>query len=93
MDTRNGQIITPEQREIMEEQLAALERSGQIDSAADLKADLEALEPMRHHPTPIQRARHKVGRNDPCPCGSTKKFKKCCLFPTRNESTQVGVEG
>ena len=21
---------------------------------------------------------HKVGRNDPCPCGSGKKFKKCC---------------
>ena len=20
-----------------------------------------------------------VGRNDPCPCGSGKKFKKCCL--------------
>jgi uncharacterized protein YecA (UPF0149 family) len=20
-----------------------------------------------------------VGRNDPCPCGSSKKFKKCCL--------------
>ncbi len=20
-----------------------------------------------------------VGRNDPCPCGSTKKFKKCCM--------------
>lgn len=20
----------------------------------------------------------KVGRNDPCPCGSDKKFKKCC---------------
>ena len=24
------------------------------------------------------RAGHKVGRNDPCPCGSGKKFKKCC---------------
>ncbi len=24
-------------------------------------------------------ARQKVGRNDPCPCGSGKKFKKCCL--------------
>ncbi|WP_197427437.1 SEC-C metal-binding domain-containing protein [Bradyrhizobium retamae] len=24
------------------------------------------------------RARH-VGRNDPCPCGSGKKAKKCCL--------------
>lgn len=21
---------------------------------------------------------HKVNRNDPCPCGSSKKFKKCC---------------
>ncbi|MCZ2154947.1 MAG: SEC-C domain-containing protein [Bryobacterales bacterium] len=25
-----------------------------------------------------QRAHPKVGRNDPCPCGSGKKFKKCC---------------
>ena len=23
--------------------------------------------------------RQRVGRNDPCPCGSGKKFKKCCL--------------
>jgi len=22
---------------------------------------------------------NKIGRNDPCPCGSGKKFKKCCL--------------
>ena len=21
----------------------------------------------------------KVGRNDPCPCGSGRKYKKCCL--------------
>lgn len=27
-----------------------------------------------------QRAlRSQAGRNDPCPCGSGKKFKKCCL--------------
>ena len=26
-------------------------------------------------------ARYKVGRNDPCPCGSGKKFKKCCSAP------------
>jgi uncharacterized protein len=25
-----------------------------------------------------QRSRVKVGRNDPCPCGSGKKYKKCC---------------
>jgi uncharacterized protein YecA (UPF0149 family) len=23
--------------------------------------------------------RTKIGRNDPCPCGSGKKLKKCCL--------------
>ncbi|RKE25537.1 uncharacterized protein B0G76_7077 [Paraburkholderia sp. BL23I1N1] len=28
--------------------------------------------------TTVQRAEPKVGRNDPCPCGSGKKFKKCC---------------
>jgi SEC-C motif-containing protein len=21
----------------------------------------------------------KIGRNDPCPCGSGKKYKKCCM--------------
>lgn len=26
-----------------------------------------------------QRRAAKIGRNDPCPCGSGKKFKKCCL--------------
>lgn len=25
------------------------------------------------------KTRKKIGRNDPCPCGSGKKFKKCCL--------------
>ncbi|MFP4173955.1 MAG: DUF1186 domain-containing protein [Candidatus Hydrogenedentota bacterium] len=34
-------------------------------------------------PSPVPEARpapkpHKVGRNDPCPCGSGKKYKKCC---------------
>ena len=28
-------------------------------------------------PSPV-RAQKKVGRNDPCPCGSGKKYKKCC---------------
>ena len=28
---------------------------------------------------PILNAGPKIGRNDPCPCGSGKKYKKCCL--------------
>ncbi|MFP4491707.1 MAG: SEC-C metal-binding domain-containing protein, partial [Spirochaetaceae bacterium] len=26
----------------------------------------------------VKRANPKVGRNDPCPCGSGKKYKHCC---------------
>ena len=27
----------------------------------------------------IKGKKKKIGRNDPCPCGSGKKYKKCCL--------------
>lgn len=30
------------------------------------------------HPHPPESESAKVGRNDPCPCGSGKKYKKCC---------------
>ena len=29
------------------------------------------------HQEPVRNALKDVGRNDPCPCGSNKKFKKC----------------
>jgi preprotein translocase subunit SecA len=35
-----------------------------------------------HHHAPVEqyvRATPKIGRNDPCPCGSGKKHKKCCM--------------
>lgn len=28
--------------------------------------------------SPVTRSAPKVGRNDPCVCGSERKFKKCC---------------
>jgi preprotein translocase subunit SecA len=37
----------------------------------DQRGDAAAAEPIRN-------MGHKVGRNDPCPCGSGKKFKNCC---------------
>ena len=27
---------------------------------------------------PVERKVEKIGRNDPCPCGSGKKYKHCC---------------
>ena len=38
------------------------------DGAADNYAE------FRQQPLHVE----KIGRNDPCPCGSGKKFKKCC---------------
>ena len=32
----------------------------------------------QHEMTPFVRSTPKVGANDPCPCGSGKKHKKCC---------------
>jgi uncharacterized protein YecA (UPF0149 family) len=42
--------------------------------------DRAFMRPMEVPPTPAQRARRKVGRNHPCPCGSGKKFKYCHLL-------------
>jgi hypothetical protein len=43
--------------------------------------DIADDEPHEPPPDTIVRSTH-VGRNDPCPCGSGKKFKKCCLMKT-----------
>jgi hypothetical protein len=34
---------------------------------------------LERKPVPFLRTEKQVGRNDPCPCGSGKKFKKCCM--------------
>jgi uncharacterized protein len=49
-------------------QLAALRRAGQPP---------ERL--MQLIQAAAAQARPKVGRNDPCPCGSGRKYKQCCL--------------
>ena len=40
------------------------------EDITDIDRALQARQPVDRPP--------KVGRNDPCPCGSAKKFKKCC---------------
>ena len=34
---------------------------------------------------------NKVGRNDPCPCGSGKKYKKCCIDKPVPETAQYSL--
>jgi SEC-C motif len=59
--------------------LFALEKLTGKKAAGAAKAKPSLPPPSRltlpHKPAPKQ----KVGRNDPCPCGSGKKFKTCCM--------------
>ena len=36
---------------------------------------------------PVVRDNQKIGRNDPCPCGSGKKYKNCCMDSGKYETT------
>jgi len=49
-----------------------------VSEDADLESDLfSPIGPRSGQP--YRREEAKIGRNDPCPCGSGKKFKKCCM--------------
>lgn len=60
------EAIAARQRRWAEEDRQQTERSAYADDAF-----------IWHEP--YMRQEPKVGRNDPCPCGSGKKYKKCCL--------------
>ena len=49
-----------------------------IDTAAESNEATAKQDKTTAAPAPITRAGKKVGRNDPCICGSGKKYKHCC---------------
>jgi uncharacterized protein len=64
LDTMNGKEIEAQQKKI----------------EPDLNRLFQHFYEQRKQPAqPIVSDLPKVGRNDPCPCGSGKKYKKCCL--------------
>ncbi len=63
----SGQAVKPEQRSAVLDQLPEL--------VMGIRRSWRS--PRLSGGAPEQRA-PKIGRNDPCPCGSGKKFKKCC---------------
>ena len=40
--------------------------------------EVDTVNPDTGKKTPFVRKKEKIGRNDPCPCGSGKKYKNCC---------------
>ena len=64
------------------EEMAPIGDSGQPADAAPSRSRSgtrapASAEPPAEAPTPFVRAGRKIGRNEPCPCGSGKKFKHC----------------
>ena len=63
---KNIMLVRIKQKEIKREQVAKVERVGQ--------ENVKNEKPR----TVVKKASEKAGRNDLCPCGSGKKYKKCC---------------
>ena len=59
-----------------EEQIEELERRRELEEKKMVLGRGEGAEEKAK--TPVRRTQKKVGRNDPCPCGSGKKYKRCC---------------
>ena len=84
MDCSNGRIYNEEQLKSM---FGAVSFNDAIRTASLMG---KKIVPMKLVPTAAQMEKRvpKVGRNDLCPCGSGKKFKRCCLL--ENWKTRYG---
>ena len=64
-----------------------LRKDGQSEQTEQGKQVFEYFEYEKGTPwftdekgTPYKRTQPKINRNAPCPCGSGKKYKKCCII-------------
>ena len=69
-DTVRGILSAMPEKELQRVQIAKPSEEGFMSFGAGQKRVVRTAAPKKNPP--------KVGRNDPCPCGSGKKYKKCC---------------
>jgi len=77
---KNPAVVRVQTEERMKEVASIFEENEweyTIGLEPDKLEDITDLERLLNPPKP-QIAEKKVGRNDPCPCGSGIKYKKCC---------------
>jgi preprotein translocase subunit SecA len=71
-------ISDPKKMEELNEQWMSTPREAfEGKTPAEVSQDNPSMLPFKKVET-YRRAEPRVGRNDPCPCGSGKKYKKCC---------------
>ena len=77
---KNPAAVTVQTEKRRKEVVAAFEKNGwkyRIELDPGKPEDVSDLTRLLNPPKPAT-AEKKVGRNEPCPCGSGKKFKNCC---------------
>ena len=72
MEERSLEALAQDMLGLFEDAMLSYAHMGRSIYLAQLETEQE-----RHEPA----SSDKVGRNEPCPCGSGKKFKKCCGAP------------
>ena len=76
---KNPAVVRVKTKKRMKEVATIFEKNGwkyTIGLEPDKPEDITDLEILLNWPEP-QEAEKKVGRNEPCPCGSGKKYKQC----------------
>jgi SWIM/SEC-C metal-binding protein len=77
---KNPAVINVKTEERVKELGSVFEKNSwvyKIELEPDKPEDITDLE-LLLNPQKTKIAEKKVGRNEPCPCGSGKKYKKCC---------------
>ena len=77
---KNPAVVTVQTEKRLKEVKEQFKEKGwryTIELEPDKPEDITQLELLLNPPQP-KTAEKKIGRNDPCPCGSGKKHKKCC---------------
>jgi SWIM/SEC-C metal-binding protein len=77
---KNPAAVQVKTKKRMQELAAIFEKNGwkySIELAPDQPENIADLELLQNPPKTVT-VEEKVGRNAPCPCGSGKKYKKCC---------------
>lgn len=89
VDAPTGEVVgtrnPPGRRGLLEQLWAAFEARHDLAFLEDRRRRMQTIGPQIHalrekqlRPEPLRRE-VRAGRNDPCPCGSGKKYKRCCL--------------
>jgi len=69
-DTIGDRFEKRKERQKLDELAKKARSTDDLQAEEQLIASTEKVEPIK--------AGDKPGRNDPCPCGSGKKYKRCC---------------